>query len=187
MAWPLDIKQILEDLKSPASYASWRHNVRAIAQLVPNMYSGQYMKTIPISKESLAANTNEYFDVTGTGTLADPYYVKPKTTIFHGMNFYTIDSAPEPGSETYVFFQASGLDHCYLRINHAAAYTTYNYEVNVLDLDGAPRPRVRTPNNSVSRDAWYIAGILFSILIDLNSTAVYYSSAAISQINDINY
>lgn len=173
--WPLNIKTILENLRNPTSYHSWRHNLWAIAQLIPNMFSAQYLSFIPLTVSEIVAGT-DYFDVEGTGTSEDPYIITPKTTVFHTMNVYQIEDPEEPAQDTYIRIKASGTDVCFVEITHSTAFTTYHYNVNVWNGQGYIRPRIRTPSNSIVRSSWDMSGTLFFISFDVNSTDVYFSS-----------
>lgn len=173
--WPLNVKEILTNL-NVGSYHSWRHNIWALAQLVPNMMSAQYLEEIVISPEELFSGTNPYFEVSGAGTSGDPYIIKPRPTVFHGMHIYVMPSVAEPPIDIYSRFQATGLDRCLVKINHDTPFTTHDYHVNMLDYDGFPRPRIKTPSNTISRGEWDVTSTTFSMLIDVNSSAVYYSS-----------
>lgn len=135
----------------------------------------EYKNIITLTTAQVLSGT-PYFDISGNGTVGNPYIITPKTSIYHGETRYQIIANVEPSANGYIQLHASSPERCQVEILHSVGFVTYHYFVNVYDITGKIRPRI-TNVGIISSANWDMSGTPFIINIDINSQDVYYSSS----------
>lgn len=138
---------------------------------------GTFNTPIVVDLATILAGTDTHFITTGAGTEGDPYIVKPRTTIPHANNLYTVALDTEPAANTYIHLQAGGYDRCMVKITHTVAFETYHIYSNLYNYYGYVRPRVTIAGNAVSNSQFDIFATAFTELVDVNSPEVFHTTA----------